>query len=75
MKLRKLKREMMEWERSKLEKLRAKPRNSPLMMMALFGLGNAWLFPKILSSDRKFLPKLMNLNSQSIWEETRCIKM
>jgi hypothetical protein len=75
MKLRKLKREMKEWERSKLEKLRAKPRNSPLMMMALFGLGNAWLFSKILSSDRKFLPKLMKLNSQSIWEETRCIKM
>jgi hypothetical protein len=41
MKLRKLEREMKEWERSELEKLRANPRNSPLMMMALYGLGSA----------------------------------
>jgi hypothetical protein len=41
MKLRKLKSKMKEWERSELGKIRVKPRSSPWMMMALFGLGNA----------------------------------
>ena len=69
-----------QWKDPGMIKIRArmsedKMNVSNLMMKESYGLENGWWFPKILSLERKFLMKLMNLNSPSILEATKSIKI
>ena len=74
MKSRKVNEKTKAWRSLELELVKKSSSASSSMTKEFFGLGNDWWFPKILSLERKFLMRLMNLNFPSIPVATRCIK-